>query len=188
MPRPGRLVCSPSHLRLRRRIGYPTQSYHRSGRELSSTFRANHRQDRTFRHSRRRAASWPPRAVTMTETNRPALGVELMGEELPLVLFPQRLRELCEIVKVHQLSSFSFGAARVIPDGLSFCAKANPGRAPVLWYAAYVRAARFRQMVAGQKNASRQCVPFMQAPRDTSLCTVSPALTRAPTHNYAVFG
>jgi hypothetical protein len=68
----------------------------------------------------------------MTETNRPALGVELMGEELPLVLFPQRLRELCEIVKVHQLSFFSFGAARVIPDGLSFCAKANPGRAPVL--------------------------------------------------------
>ena len=38
-------------------------------------------------------------------TNRPALGVELLGEELRLALFQERLRGLCEIEKVYQLSS-----------------------------------------------------------------------------------
>jgi hypothetical protein len=43
--------------------------------------------------------------VRPAETNRPAFGVELLGEELRLVLFQERLRGLCEIVKVYQLSS-----------------------------------------------------------------------------------
>ena len=43
--------------------------------------------------------------VTPAETNRPALGLELLGEELRLVLFQERLRGLCEIAKVYQLSS-----------------------------------------------------------------------------------
>jgi hypothetical protein len=64
--------------------------------------------------------------VRPTETNRPALGVELLGEELRSALFQERLRGLCEIVKVYQLSPHLWRATcakggafniKMYPDG-----------------------------------------------------------------------
>jgi hypothetical protein len=77
------------------------------------------------RAAQARAAQAAPPAVP-AETNRPALGVEMLGEELRLTLFQERLRGLCEIVKVYQLSSHLWrttcakGGAfniKVYPDG-----------------------------------------------------------------------
>jgi hypothetical protein len=64
--------------------------------------------------------------VEPTETNPPALGVKLLGEELRVVLLQERLRGLCEVVKVEQLSADSWRAScakgdafvvKVYPDG-----------------------------------------------------------------------
>jgi hypothetical protein len=64
--------------------------------------------------------------VRPAEANRPALGVKLLGDDLRSVLFQERLRGLCEIVKVYQLSSHSWRATcakggafniKVYPDG-----------------------------------------------------------------------
>ena len=64
--------------------------------------------------------------VRPAETNRPALGVELLGNDLRSVLFQERLRGLCEIVKLYQLSSHLWRATcakggafniQVYPDG-----------------------------------------------------------------------
>jgi len=58
--------------------------------------------------------------------NPPALGVKLLGEELRVVLLQERLRGLCEVVKVEQLSADSWRAScakgdafvvKVYPDG-----------------------------------------------------------------------
>jgi hypothetical protein len=77
------------------------------------------------RAAQARATQAAPPAVP-AETNRPALGVEMLGEELRLTLFQERLRGLCEIVKVYQLSSHLWrttcakGGAfniKVYPDG-----------------------------------------------------------------------
>jgi hypothetical protein len=43
--------------------------------------------------------------------NRPALGLELLGEELRVVLLQERLRGLREVVKVEQLSADSCRAS-----------------------------------------------------------------------------
>jgi hypothetical protein len=45
-------------------------------------------------------AATPVKPVEPAETNPPALGVKLLGEELRVVLLQERLRGLCEIVKV----------------------------------------------------------------------------------------
>ncbi len=59
-------------------------------------------------------------------TNRPALGLELLGEELRVIVLQERLRGLCEIVKTEQLSVDSWRATcakagafvvKVYPDG-----------------------------------------------------------------------
>src|SRR5712691_6454872 len=64
--------------------------------------------------------------VEPAETNPPALGVKLLGEELRVVLLQERLRGLCEVVKVEQLSADSWRAScakgdafvvKVYPDG-----------------------------------------------------------------------
>jgi hypothetical protein len=64
--------------------------------------------------------------VEPAETNPPALGVKLLGEELRVVLLQERLRGLCEIVKVEQLSADSWRAScakgdafavKIYPDG-----------------------------------------------------------------------
>jgi hypothetical protein len=64
--------------------------------------------------------------VEAAETNPTALGVKLLGEELRGVLLQERLRGLCEVVKVEQLSADSWRAScakgdafvvKVYPDG-----------------------------------------------------------------------
>ena len=71
-------------------------------------------------------AATPAKPVEPAETNPPALGVKLLGEELRVVLLQERLRGLCEVVKVEQLSSDSWRAScakgdafvvKVYPDG-----------------------------------------------------------------------
>ncbi len=71
-------------------------------------------------------AATPVKPVEPTETNPPALGVKLLGEELRVVLLQERLRGLCEVVKVEQLSADSWRAScakgdafvvKVYPDG-----------------------------------------------------------------------
>ena len=64
--------------------------------------------------------------VEPAETNPPALGVKLLGEELRVVLLQERLRGLCEVVRIEQLSADSWRAScakgdafvvKVYPDG-----------------------------------------------------------------------
>jgi hypothetical protein len=71
-------------------------------------------------------AATPAKPVEPAETNPPALGVKLLGEELRVVLLQERLRGLCEVVKVEQLSADSWRAScakgdafvvKVYPDG-----------------------------------------------------------------------
>jgi hypothetical protein len=71
-------------------------------------------------------AATPVKPVEPAETNPPALGVKLLGEELRVVLLQERLRGLCEVVKVEQLSADSWRAScakgdafvvKVYPDG-----------------------------------------------------------------------
>ncbi len=71
-------------------------------------------------------AATPAKPVEPAETNPPALGVKLLGEELRVVLLQERLRGLCEVVKVEQLSADSWRAGcakgdafvvKVYPDG-----------------------------------------------------------------------
>jgi hypothetical protein len=71
-------------------------------------------------------AATPVKPVEPAETNPPALGVKLLGEELRVVLLQERLRGLCEIVKVEQLSADSWRtscakgdafAVKIYPDG-----------------------------------------------------------------------
>src|SRR6266581_4287808 len=70
-------------------------------------------------------AATPVKPAEPTE-NPPALGVKLLGEELRVVLLQERLRGLCEVVKVEQLSADSWRAScakgdafvvKVYPDG-----------------------------------------------------------------------
>ncbi len=71
-------------------------------------------------------AATPVKPVEPAETNPPALGVKLLGEELRVVLLQERLRGLCEVVKLEQLSADSWRAScakgdafvvKVYPDG-----------------------------------------------------------------------
>src|SRR6266516_3403294 len=59
-------------------------------------------------------------------TNRPALGLELLGEDLRVVVLQERLRGLCEVVKAERLSADSWRATcakggafvvKIYPDG-----------------------------------------------------------------------
>ncbi len=81
---------------------------------------------RAARAARLGRAATPVKPVEPAETNPPALGVKLLGEELRVVLLQERLRGLCEIVKVEQLSVHSWRAScakgdafvvKIYPDG-----------------------------------------------------------------------
>jgi hypothetical protein len=52
----------------------------------------------------RRVRATKGRAAAPAAINYPARGLELLGKELRLVLFQERLRGLCEVVRVDQLS------------------------------------------------------------------------------------
>src|SRR5260370_10037988 len=56
-------------------------------------------------------AATPVKPVEPAETNPPALGVKLLGEELRVVLLQERLRGLCEAVRVEQPSADSWRAS-----------------------------------------------------------------------------
>jgi hypothetical protein len=97
----------------------------RSARARAAQARAAQTRAAQARAAQGGAAQAAPPAVP-AESNRPALGVEMLGEELRLTLFQERLRGLCEIVKVYQLSSHLWrttcakGGAfniKVYPDG-----------------------------------------------------------------------
>ena len=71
-------------------------------------------------------AATPVKPVEPAETNPPALGVKLLGEELRVVLLQERLRGLCEVEKAEQVSADAWRASctnggafviKVYPDG-----------------------------------------------------------------------
>jgi hypothetical protein len=97
----------------------------RAARARAATARAARARAARARAARAKAAQ-AAAPVRPAEANRPALGVKLLGDDLRSVLFQERLRGLCEIVKVYQLSSHSWRATcakggafniKVYPDG-----------------------------------------------------------------------
>ncbi|HYS90852.1 MAG TPA: hypothetical protein VEN78_38525 [Bradyrhizobium sp.] len=82
---------------------------------------ATHRRALKTAKTHRRAA-----VKAKAPTNRPALGLELLGEDLRVVVLQERLRGLCEVVKAERLSADSWRATcakggafvvKIYPDG-----------------------------------------------------------------------
>jgi len=75
--------------------------------------------------------------VKPTATNRPARGLELLGEELRGIVLQERLRGLCEIVKTERLSADSWRAScvkggafvvKIYPDGFMSVTRSDARR------------------------------------------------------------
>jgi len=82
---------------------------------------ATHRRALKTAKTHRRAA-----VKAKAPTNRPALGLELLGEDLRVVVLQERLRGLCEVEKTERLSADSWRATcakggafvvKIYPDG-----------------------------------------------------------------------
>jgi hypothetical protein len=64
------------------------------------------------------------KTVKVSTTNNPALGLKLLGEELRMVLFQNRLRGLCEVEKAEQVNIDAWRAS--CADGGVFLIKIYP--------------------------------------------------------------
>jgi hypothetical protein len=81
-----------------------TAKYHRSKARKQV---ARHHRARVERVKPAQAAT----TTTTTTTNRAALGLTLLGEPQRIVVFQDRLRGLCEVAKIEQISSDSWRAS-----------------------------------------------------------------------------
>jgi hypothetical protein len=84
-----------------------TAKYHRS-KARKHVARRHHRARVAKRAKPAQAAAT---TTTTTTTNRAALGLTLLGEPQRIVVFQDRLRGLCEVTKIEQISSDSWRAS-----------------------------------------------------------------------------